>query len=278
MPLISGESAGIMSVHDDHEALLAATVRLIRDPDGPERIQENAQQWFESVGLTPEHAEMWAQAEPKRLLLYRKLVRNGLSSTIRKLIPLTAARLGPVFDVWVQKYCQDELPVSHYLRDVAGEFVDWVLPHWKQDISIPAYILDLARYEVFEFQIAIAANEPSIAVGPELQLDRGVIFASSVRLAHFDYAVQRLPDDESDREIPAQEPVTLLGYRNADYEAQCLELNKLAAEIINGLLLGKKLGAAIVEAHGGPVSPEGLHSIAEMLANLAEHKVILGSA
>lgn len=266
-----------MNERDDHESLVRASVCLVRNADAPERIHEDARTWFEALGVAPDHAEAFAGMGAKRILLYRKLVRNGLRSAIRKLIPRTAARLGPSFDVWVELYCDDEMPRSHYLRDVATEFVDWVLPKWATDETIPRYLSDLARLELFEFHIAISMSEKREVYGQELALDKSVVFDASVRMAHFDYAVQRLDEDETDREIPDEESTRLLGYRDADYEVHYLELNTFAADILERLLAGKKFGEAVVEAFGGVPPASALETIARMLADLAERKVLLGA-
>lgn len=266
-----------MNERDDHEQLVYASGRLVRDANAPECIHEDARTWFEALGVGPDHAEAFAGIGAKRILLYRKLVRNGLRSAIQKLIPCTAARLGPSFDIWVDRYCNDEMPRSHYLRDVATEFVDWVLPKWAADETIPRYLSDLARFELFEFHIAISMSERRDVCGQELALDKSVVFDSSVRIAHFDHAVQRLDEDETNREVPIEESTRLLGYRAADYEVHYLELNSLAADILERLLAGKKFGEAVLEAFGGAPPAPVLETIARMLADLAERKVLLGA-
>ena len=266
-----------MNERDDHGLLVHASACLVRHADAPERIHEDARTWFEALGVEPDHAEAFADLGAKRILLYRKLVRNGLRSAIRKLIPRTAARLGPSFDVWVDRYCDDEMPRSHYLRDVATEFVDWVLPKWSADESIPRYLSDLARLELFEFHIAISMSERREVSGQELALDKPVVFDASVRIAHFDHAVQRLDEDETDREIPIEESTRLLGYRDAEYEVHYLELNTFAADILERLLAGKKFGEAVLEAFGGVPPAPVLQTIAQMLSDFAELKVLLGA-
>jgi len=265
-----------MNERDDYASLVHASVALVRDADAPERVHQDARTWFDVMGLSPQHAEAFAGMGAKRLLLYRKLVRNGLRSAIRKLIPRTAARMGPLFDVWIERYCDHEMPHSHYLREVATEFVDWVLPSWAEEKTIPRYLSDLARLELFEFHIAISMSERREVCGQELALDKPIVFDASVRIAHFDHAVQRLDEDETDREIPVEESIRLLGYRDAAYEVHFLELNTLAAGIIERLLAGKNLGEAVLDAFGGVPPALVMETIAKMLADLADRKVLLG--
>jgi hypothetical protein len=249
----------------------------VRDVDAPERIHEDPQQFFKALGVDPEHAVAFAGIGAKRLLLYRKLVRNGLLSAIRKLIPRTAARLDPFFDVWVDRYCDLEMPRSHYLRDVATEFVDWVLPQWMANKTVPRYLSDLARFELVDFHIAIAMSEVREISGHELALDKPILFDTSVRMAQFAYAVQRLDEDETDREVPVEESTRLLGYRDADYEVHFLELSPLAAGILERLLAGKTFGESVIDAFGGVPPASVLETIAQMLADLADKKALLGA-
>ena len=101
-----------MHERDDYESLVHASVALVRDAETPERVHKNARLWFETMGVSPDHAEAFAGVGAKKLLLYRKLVRNGLRSAIRKLVPRTAARFGSSFDVWVERYNDKEMPRS----------------------------------------------------------------------------------------------------------------------------------------------------------------------
>ena len=262
---------------DEHESLVQASVRLVQDAQAPERVREHAREYFEGMGLADEHIDAWVAFGAKRLLLYRKLVRNGIRDAIRKLIPCTAARLGDLFPMWVDRYCDQEMPRSHYLRDVASEFVDWASPQWRADSTIPEYLGDLARWEVLQFQIAIAVAEKRDVRKAELDLERPVVFAAAVRVAHLDYAVHKLAEDETDREEPAKESAWVLAYRDADYDVQCLELNELAAGVVERLWVGKVLGVAVTEAFGAVPPPPVLQSIAQLLADLAERNVLLGS-
>jgi hypothetical protein len=266
-----------MNERDEHGRLVEATVRLIRDADAPERVHADARGWFEALDVAPEHVEACVAIGAKRLLLYRKLVRNGLRTAIRNLMPRTAARLAASFEVWVERYCEKEMPQSHYLRDVAHEFLLWVLPQWKSEPSVPRYLSDLARFELFEFHVATAVKEERPISGRELMLDKPVVFDASVRIAQFDHAVQRLSEDEADREVPVDERIVLLGYRDAAHDVQVLELNALAAGILERLWTGETLGEAVTKAFGGVPPPPVLETIAQLLADLADKNVLLGA-
>ncbi|MGK4002850.1 putative DNA-binding domain-containing protein [Sorangium sp. So ce1036] len=252
-------------------------------------IAADPRAWLERAGLTGPDLEAMAALPPGRLLLYRRLVRRGLTGAIRAEIPRTAARLGARFEADVARFFEEELPRSRYLRDVAFEFVAFAAPRWAEDPDVPSYLADLARHELVA--LAVACAEPdgaetvtpsasgSGASGEELSLDRGARFQRAATLVRHEHAVHRLSADEAARDVPVREPVSLLVYRDAEHEVRFLELTPLAAEILGRLLAGEALGEAVIAGCAAlehPVDGPVLESTAALLGDLAERGVLLG--
>lgn len=261
-------------------ALLDAVARLVRAPGVEAQIARDSQAFFIEGGLGAADATSLAELGDKRLLVYRKLVRRGLTAAIRLEIPRTAARLGGDFDAWVERFIDEESPRSHYLRDVAFELVAWARPRWAADALVPDYLGDLARHELTGFEVG-SADDDRGPTGIDLELDTTARFHASVRLARYDHAVHRLLADEGARDVPAREPVTLLAYRDADHEVRYLELSALAAAIVDRLLAGETLRSAVVgaaTAQGEPLGPEVLAGTARLLDDLAARGALLGGA
>ncbi|AUX25001.1 hypothetical protein SOCEGT47_055420 [Sorangium cellulosum] len=279
-------------------ALQRALQRTVSAEDGG-AIAADPRAWLERAGLTGPDLEAMAALPPGRLLLYRRLVRRGLTGAIRAEIPRTAARLGARFEADVARFFEEELPRSRYLRDVAFEFVAFAAPRWAEDPDVPSYLADLARHELVALAVACAepdgaetvtpgasgpgASGPGTsgpgASGEELSLDRGARFQRAATLVRHEHAVHRLSADEAARDVPAREPVSLLAYRDAEHEVRYLELTPLAAEILGRLLAGEALGEAVVAgcaAQEHPVDGPVLESTAALLGDLAERGVLLG--
>ncbi|WP_437965087.1 putative DNA-binding domain-containing protein [Sorangium sp. So ce260] len=278
-------------------ALQRALQQSVSAPDG-EAIAADPRAWLARAGIEGPDLEAMAALPPKRLLLYRSLVRRGLTGAIRAGIPRTAARLGARFEADAARFLEVELPRSRYLRDVAFEFVDFAAPRWAEDPEVPAYLADLARHELAAFaascaepdeEEAGAAGEPPAPRGPdgpgapasgeELSLDRGVRFQRAAALVRHEHPVHRLQGAESARDAPAREPTRLLVYRDAGHDVRFLELTPLAAEILGRLLAGATLGDAVVQgcaALGHPVDGPVLESTAALLSDLAERGALLG--
>ncbi|WP_437709345.1 putative DNA-binding domain-containing protein [Sorangium sp. So ce448] len=265
-------------------ALERALQRSVTAPDG-EALAADPRAWLARAGLEGPDLEAMAALPPKRLLLYRSLIRRGLTGAIRAGIPRTAARLGARFEADVARFIEAEPPRSRYLRDVAFEFVGFAALRWAGDPEVPAYLADLARHELAAFAAACAEQDEEASaggasgplgdeapatpddeapgtpgdeapgtpgdeapgpLGEALSLDRGARFQRAAALVRYEHAVHRLQGDASARDVPAREPTRLLVYRDAAHDVRFLELTPLAAEILGRLLAGAALGDAVV--------------------------------
>ena len=82
-----------------HRALEDAFADLVLgeeiDPDDPAQVDA----WLTEHGVGPEDAEAIKASGLSRMLVYRRLVRNTLTSAVQLAIPRTIARLGERFDL-----------------------------------------------------------------------------------------------------------------------------------------------------------------------------------
>ena len=215
-----------------------------------------------------------------RLLVYRKLVRGNLQGALRATIPRTLARLGARFTLDFDAFLLMRPPVSHVLRDVTPSFLEFALPRWAADDSVPSYLADLARHEALQIEVASQLALPKNHVPAELSLEHGVEFIDAVRLVHYAWAVHRLPDSEQSGELPEASQTDLLVYRSPEHDVRYLELGPFAAALLAGLL-GERLSlaAALQSAArrvASPLDDALLSRAARLLAELAERGALLG--
>lgn len=217
-----------------------------------------------------------------RWLLYRALVRDNLRGALRATIPRTLARLGPRFAPYFDEFLQAAPPSTRYLRDITPRFLGFVGPRWKSDPTIPDYLSDLARHEALQVEVASLKARPKQHVVAELSLEAGVEFIDAVRQVSYDWAVQRLPEDEASALLPERRQVSLLVYRSPEHDVRYLELGAFAAALLAGLLTERlTLRAALNNAAselGLPLSDELLSRAARLLAELAERGALLGQS
>ncbi len=239
--------------------------------------------FLEGHGVLPEDVEA-ILAAPRRLAVYRSLVRNGLGAVVQRMLPRTRARMNAAcagrFDADLTAFADEVGPRTHYLRDVPAELFAWAAPRWRTDPTVPAYLVDLAAFELASFAVAASAT---VAARPpaEIALDRPLALAESARLLRFGWAVHELPaaDDDASGE-PRRRAVHLLAYRDADHTVRWLELTALAAAVVERLFAREPLGAAVQRAcqQHGVVPGAVLPDIARLLADLGARGVVLGAA
>jgi hypothetical protein len=261
------------------EALERAIADACLSASAGRELAQDLAAFLEARGVSRADAEAILQA-PRRLAVYRSLVRNGLSSVMLRMLPKTRARLnaacGGRFDADFAAFVEEKAPATHYLRDVPFEFVAWVVERWRSDAAVPAYMPDLAAYELAFFEVASAGPAPGAGETAEVALDRPLAFHESTRLAHYGWAVHELDEDT---QAPAHRQVRLLAYRDAQHDVRWLDLTPLAAAILERLVAGATLATAIEAACGehGVAPAIVLQDIAGLLADLGSRGVLLGA-
>jgi hypothetical protein len=217
-----------------------------------------------------------------RLLVYRKLVRRNLRDALTSTIPRTIARLGARFATDFEAFLALCPPSSRLLKDLTPRFLEFALPRWAEDSTVPAYLSDLARHEALQIEVATLLARPKQHVPAELSLDDSVEFIDATRLVHYAWAVHQLPEDEASRVLPEHAPVSLLVYRSPEHDVRYLELAPFAARVLSGLcterltLRGALTGAAA--SLGLALEGELLSATARLLADLAERGALLGKS
>jgi len=247
-----------------------------------EIIAKDLRGFLEARGVPGDDVEAIVAA-PRRLGVYRSLVRNGLAGVVVRMLSRTRARLNAAcegcFDADVARFLEEVGPRTHYLRDVPGEFFAWARPRWARDSRVPAYLRDLAAHELACFGVAAAESRPGASAPGEVAPDRVVVFTDSARLMQYDWAVHELSADDTATDAPARRDVRLLAYRDAAHSVRWLELSPLAAAILRRLTDGDALGPAVAGACAEHrTAPAAVAvDVARLLADLAERGVLLGA-
>jgi len=229
--------------------------------------------FFDTLGLDPRDKAALVALGPKRLSVYRSLVRGTLSSSIEKQLALTVAALGARFESELSQFFAEGMPASHYLFDVGFAFVTSRSPAWAADPSLPPYLSDLAHFELLDFAVAALRTEPPGSdVVPELGVDAPLVFDEAKRLARYDYAVHAIAEGET----PEPGETWVLTYRDADDDIQHLPLDGADALLLEALFAGKTVREAIAKTSSTVAVAPSIEAIAAFLADLAERGVLLG--
>ena len=234
-------------------------------------------------GLEPRDRAHLERLDPRRVRIYTKLVQATLSEAIRVELPLTSALGGAAFAEHVTEFLRVELPRSPILRDVAFELARFALPRLAKDARLPAFLGDLARYELFELEVCWAerGDVATAELQEELAGDSKVALDGTCRIARFDFAVHELADEPGRVPSPRREPTHLLGYRDAADAFRRMTLTPLAAALLVRLHHDREpLAVALVNAcavHGRALDQSVIDGAAAVLEELAARGALLGA-
>jgi hypothetical protein len=268
------------AAHTAAEAMQRALVDACLSRCAGEAIAVDLRAFLEGHGVARQDIDA-ALAAPSRVAVYRSLVRNGLSGVVARMLGRTRARMNAVcdgrFDADLARFVDEVGPRTHYLRDVPVEFFAWVEPQWRADPALPAYLPDLALYELAFFAVAASESAGDARPPGEIGLDLPLAFAGSMRLLRVAWAVHDLPLDDGPMDVPERRDVDLLAYRDASHTVRWLEMTPLAASVVCRLANGVPLGPAVERAcaDGGLAPGPVLGDIAKLLADLGARGVLL---
>ena len=266
-----------MSVTPLHAMMAAACFG-----DSEEALSGDLAAFLAKHGVAAEDAEA-ILASPRRLGLYRQLVRHNVVHVIGVMLERTRARLDVhvpgAFDAAVDAFLAAQGPRTPHLRDVPSEFLAWAAPRWRAEASIPAQLPDYAEYELIDFTIGVAprpAPPPPLA---DVTADRALVFADPHVIVHLGWAVHLIGSEDL-AAVPEERPVSLLVYRDGEHKTRFLDLTPLASAILERLFAGRPLASAMTEAcvaAGEPLDDAVLTGAAQLLADLGERGVLLGA-
>jgi hypothetical protein len=146
---------------------------------------------------------------------------------------------------------------------------------------VPDYLPDLARHELLDLDVRNDPRGGEALTELPLDLDRRLRFDGTARWMAYDFAVHRLPSDEDDRSEPTRIATRLLVYRDTEGEPRYLDLTVSAASILHALLVDQcTLETGLRRACDtpeGPLPTRDLAAAAELFADLASRRVLLGA-
>lgn len=222
-------------------------------------------------------------ASPRRLALYRRLVRHNVTAVIETMLEHTKARLERFapgeLERSVSAFLDEVGPRTPHMRDVPGELLAHAAPRWRNDPRLPRWIADYAELELVDFTIGVAPRPAPPPPLTDVTADRPLVFAEPYRLLHLEWAVNDLRRDDLDA-APEERAQSVLVYRDSEHRSRFLELSPLAAAILERLFVGDALGPAMVSActaKAHPLDDEVLGGAARLLADLGERGVLLGA-
>lgn len=197
------------------------------------------------LGLTrylrsPENSPAPANAETRRLHIYRDLIYNNIENFIANVFPVTRSILGD--DAWhglVRGFIRDHPCQTPYFLQISDEFVHYLLQERGLREGDPVYLLELAHYEWIELALDVSTEIiPDAGTMPDdLENSRPQVSPLAVCLA-YQYPVQKVSATFPD--WPA-ESTYLLVYRNRADEVCFKAATQLTARLLFLLQAGDEV-------------------------------------
>ena len=250
--------------------------------DSEDSLNGDLAAYLEKHGVHGEDAEA-ILASPRRLGLYRQLVRHNVVHVIGVMLERTRARLDVYAPGELERstagFLAEKGPRTPHLRDVPSEFLAWASPRWRNDPRIPGWLADYAELELVDFTIGVAprpAPPPALA---DVTVHRALVFGDPRLIVHLEWAVHLVPAGDANA-VPERRAVDLLVYRDAQHCTRYLDLSPLAAVILARLFDGLPLAEALEVAcasSGHVLDDAVLGGAARLLADLGERGVLLGA-
>lgn len=217
---------------------------------------KQTQYQFAAYIRDPEHQPAPDSIESRRMAIYRDLFFNNINGTLQNAFPVIRTLfseekwLAMVRDFMIRHQCKTPIFV-----EIAREFIHY-LEKERLSEDDPPFLHELAHYEWVELALSIA--EPEFVHTPLAETEDCLKLRFSQSplawLLLYQYPVHRISPD-SQPQAPADSPVCLLVYRNADDKVKFIELNPVSArllELLSQQLTGAEATKEIAEAMQHP--------------------------
>jgi hypothetical protein len=193
-------------------------------------------------------------ADEARQHVYRRLVRNNISGSIRRGMPILRKIAGEErVDVLITRFLDEVAPKTRLVRFVAVEFAQWLMENLA---SLPTAEVphdaagELAHWETLEIDVVMAADAEPPPVTATVSFvprdDARVDMHPSARLAAYRHAVHAMTTSTTSWPAPSStgEPYILLAWRQAE-RFMWLQLDGGTAKILVETAGGATVGEAI---------------------------------
>jgi len=221
----------------------------------------------------------------RRMKVYNALLFNNIESFLLACFPVCRAILGQrKWTRLARAFFREHRCHTPYFRQIPDEFLKYLQGGWQRPDDVPEFLPELAHYEWVELELSTSARDeqPSrYAAEGDLLTGRPVL-NPVLRVLAYHYPVHRIGPRYRPKTAPAL-PTFLLAYRNAGFEVRFVQIDALAAHLLQTLEEAPALtGQAAIErlAPAGQSQADAAAWLAAgggLLDNLRDAGAILGS-
>ena len=233
----------------------------------------------------PANAPAPGDIEERRMAIYRDLLYRNVESFLANSFPVLRKVIKD--DDWhslMREYFKNHQSRTPLFPKMPQEFLQYLQDNEETARDLYPFLLELAHYEWVELALSIDSREirqDGLDTGGDLLSGVPVLNELSWSLA-YNYPVHRIGPDYLPGEKPAQ-PTCLLVYRDRQDSVRFIELNPLAARLVDCLKenTGKKTGREILMEIAGEIAhpdPEiVVNGGCAILEDMRDKQIVLGT-
>ena len=233
----------------------------------------------------PETHAIPENIEDRRMGIYRDLFFNNVQGFLSNTFPVLKSLyneeswLSLVRSFYSLHRCQ-----SPYFLEISREFIDYLQSEHQMREADPPFMFELAHYEWVELALSVSEQEPDLQqIDTEQSLLSGhPVMSPLAWLLTYAWPVHQIKPEFQPQQ-PAEQPVCLIVFRDADDEVQFTEINLVTAKLIQQLELNKDTtGADVLKEIAVELGHEDaepvLNSGQAILDDLKQKGIILGTS
>lgn len=180
----------------------------------------------------PDGSPAPSDIDPKRMAVYRELLRNNIHGSLNACFPVLQRMLSPQRwhglreDFFRRHRCRTPI-----YRRVPDEFIAYLEHEYESDPNDPPFIVELAHYEWVELALSIDPIEVAMdGVDPAGNLWLGEPCVNPLAsLLCYGYPVHRIGADAAGPFAPAT--TYIVAYRNLKHDVRFMEMNAVGARL-----------------------------------------------
>ncbi len=243
-------------------------------PDLQQSLFQQKQFEFCAYLRDPDHVDLPAQQEARRVKIYSDLLFNNLLGFVSAGFPVLKGFYSETeWKALVRQFFIEYRCHSPYFREIPVQFIDFLQNHYQPGEIDPPFLLELAHYEWVE--LLLDTSEAEIdpqgfdANGDLLQ--QIPVVSSLVNLLAYQWPVHKLDAENYYPAEPPEENTYLIVFRDRQDQVQFIEANPVTARLLemlqgNNKASGQQLLEVLAEEIKHP-QPELLIEAGQQILN-----------
>lgn len=232
----------------------------------------------------PEHTPAPEGIESRRMSIYTDLIFRNIENFIANSFPVLRQVIHD--DEWhviVRSFLKKHISKTPYFPKLPLEFLNY-LEKEQDEIELPAFCIELAHYEWIEISLSFDPREISFKnVNQGGDLLKGIpVLNLLVQPLTYQWPVHKISLNFIPKEKP-DEPTYLIVYRDHLYDVGFIELNQIAAKLIEELQkntnrTGEEILLDIAKQLQHPDPQLVIKGGSEVIQDLKNKDILLGTA